>query len=241
MFAREVLPLHTAPISVPKTPASKSCACLTSKLIQTKALQVLHSGHLRKTGGGPPSSLRAKSRRAGISSLFAFNLHCRFSFFSITCARDIRRRMSPLSLSKGSSLSPTLFLPPSGHTNASDGPRLSLRNLFFAFLLSALCVSAVSPSSLHSPPHPSARLRRRPLQKRRRRAKLLYLIYLLYFYFLYFRGHTYVSAAGGRSVLQRCFSLRGAAARMAASNGWAWSKGRERRKRSARRAWAYFS
>jgi hypothetical protein len=55
------------------------------------------------------------------------------------------------------------------------------------------------------------------------------------------RGHTNVTAAGGRSVLQRCFSLRGAAASIAASNGWAWSKARERRKRSARRAWAYFS
>ena len=58
---------------------------------------------------------------------------------------------------------------------------------------------------------------------------------------IHFRGHTNVTAAGGRSVLQRCFSLRGAAASIAASNGCAWSKGRERRKRSARRAWAYFS
>jgi hypothetical protein len=58
---------------------------------------------------------------------------------------------------------------------------------------------------------------------------------------IHFRGQTNVTAAGGRSVLQRCFSLRGAAASISASNGWAWSKGRERRKRSARRAWAYFS
>ena len=58
---------------------------------------------------------------------------------------------------------------------------------------------------------------------------------------IHFRGHKNVTAAGGRSVLQRCFSLRGAAASSAASNGWAWSKGREMRKRSARRAWAYFS
>ena len=57
----------------------------------------------------------------------------------------------------------------------------------------------------------------------------------------HFRGHTNVTAAGGRSVLQRYFSLRGAAASIAASNGCAWSNGRERRKRSARRAWAYFS
>ena len=51
MFAREFLSLHTARLSVPKTLASKSCVPLTSKLIQTKALQVLYSGHLRKTGG----------------------------------------------------------------------------------------------------------------------------------------------------------------------------------------------
>src|SRR5437899_2992845 len=57
----------------------------------------------------------------------------------------------------------------------------------------------------------------------------------------YVRGQTNVSAAGGRSVLQRCFNLRGAAASIAASNDRAWSKGRERRKRSARREWAYFS
>ncbi len=57
----------------------------------------------------------------------------------------------------------------------------------------------------------------------------------------HFRGQTNVSAAGGRRVLQRCFSLRGAAASIAGSNCWAWSKGREMRKRSARRAWAYFS
>src|ERR1700739_913014 len=54
-------------------------------------------------------------------------------------------------------------------------------------------------------------------------------------------GQTNVNAAGGRNVLQRYFSLREAAARMAESRGWAWSKGSERRKRSARRAWLYLS
>src|SRR5579859_4521761 len=49
-------------------------------------------------------------------------------------------------------------------------------------------------------------------------------------------GHTNVTTAGGRNVLQRCSSLRGAAASIAASNCWAWSNGREMRKRSARRA-----
>src|SRR5258705_12150199 len=51
MRARGVLSLHTAPLSVPKTPASNSRVSITSKLIETKRLQVLHSGHLRKTGG----------------------------------------------------------------------------------------------------------------------------------------------------------------------------------------------
>src|SRR5882724_11753982 len=51
MFARGVLSLHTAPLSVPKTLATNSRISITSKLIQTKALQVLYSGHLRKTGG----------------------------------------------------------------------------------------------------------------------------------------------------------------------------------------------
>jgi hypothetical protein len=41
--------------------------------------------------------------------------------------------------------------PDSRRTSASGSPRLSLRNLFSAFRLSALCVSAVSPSSLYSP------------------------------------------------------------------------------------------
>jgi len=70
MFARGVLSLHIVQLSVPKTPASNSRVSITSKLIETKRLQVLHSGHLRKTGGGGsyqlckayparPSTLRA--------------------------------------------------------------------------------------------------------------------------------------------------------------------------------------
>src|SRR5260370_14405523 len=51
MFARGVLSLHTAHLPVPKTLTSKSRVSITSKLIQTKGLQVLHFGHLRKTGG----------------------------------------------------------------------------------------------------------------------------------------------------------------------------------------------
>jgi hypothetical protein len=212
MFARGVLSPHTAQLPVPKTLATNSRISITSKLIQTKRLQVLYSGHLRKTGGRgsyqlcheisgwllplPSANLsalrasalaflfscpelsavgcwlatvsfrnpfvspayaktggstRRKCRRADIFSLFSPNPHSRISFLSIACARDIRRRMSPLSLSKGSSLPPTLLLPHSRDTNASNGPCLSLRNLFSAFRLSVLCVSAVSPSSLYSP------------------------------------------------------------------------------------------
>ena len=50
-FARGLVSLHTVHLSVPKTIASKSCVSITSKLIQTKGLQVLYFGHLRKTGG----------------------------------------------------------------------------------------------------------------------------------------------------------------------------------------------
>jgi hypothetical protein len=51
MFARGVISLHTAHLSVPKTLASKSRVSITSKLIEIKGLQVLYFGHLRKTGG----------------------------------------------------------------------------------------------------------------------------------------------------------------------------------------------
>jgi hypothetical protein len=50
-FARGVLSLRTTPFSVTKTPPSNSRVSISSKLIQTKALQVLYSGHLRKIGG----------------------------------------------------------------------------------------------------------------------------------------------------------------------------------------------
>ena len=137
-------------------------------------------------------------------------------FFSITCALfHFPDHTYPLSLQHlPHSLPKNRGVPHPGHTNASKGPPLSLRNIFSAFRLSVLCVSAVSPSSLYSP--------------------LLPLTY-------HFRGHTNVRAAGGRSVLQRYFSFRGAAASIASSNSCACSKGRETRKRSARRAWAYFS
>jgi len=51
MFARGVVSLCTTHLPVPKILAPKSRVSTTSKLIETKAVQVLHSGHLRKTGG----------------------------------------------------------------------------------------------------------------------------------------------------------------------------------------------
>jgi hypothetical protein len=58
-FARGWACLHTAcpersrraRLPVPKIPAAKPCVSISSKLIEIKGLQVLHSGHLRKTGG----------------------------------------------------------------------------------------------------------------------------------------------------------------------------------------------
>src|SRR5258707_1608825 len=93
MFARGVLSLHTAPPSVPKTPASKSCVPITSKLIENNPLQVLHSGHLRKTGGrgsyplcqqefGSPSFPRSFPPISTLASLF-FN-HLRTLSFSVS-------------------------------------------------------------------------------------------------------------------------------------------------------------
>jgi hypothetical protein len=58
---------------------------------------------------------------------------------------------------------------------------------------------------------------------------------------IYFLGQRKVIVDGGRRVERRDLSLRGATARMAARRCWAWSKGREMRKRSALRAWSNFS
>jgi hypothetical protein len=129
-----------------------------------------------------------------LSALFPFN-YLRTLSFSVSYLSAVLPTPSALFYQKPGCT-------PSGHTNASDGPRLSLRNLF-----SLLATHHFLPLPITN----------------------------------HFRGHTNVNEAGGRRVLQRYFSLRGAAARSAASNGWAWSKGREMRKRSARRAWAYFS
>src|SRR6266702_8851385 len=51
MFARGAVYLHAAHLPVPKTLAAKSSVSTSSKLIETKGLQLQHFGHLRKTGG----------------------------------------------------------------------------------------------------------------------------------------------------------------------------------------------
>ena len=59
MIARGWACLHTtcpergrrAHLPVPKTPTAKPCVSISSKLIENTRLQVLYSGHLRKTGG----------------------------------------------------------------------------------------------------------------------------------------------------------------------------------------------
>ncbi len=50
-FARGVVYLHAAHLPVPKSLSAKSRVSITSKLIESKRLQVLYFGHLRKTGG----------------------------------------------------------------------------------------------------------------------------------------------------------------------------------------------
>src|SRR5258707_4125542 len=91
--ARGVLPFQTVQLLVPKTPTSKSRVSITSKLIENKPLQVLHSGHLRKTGGwgsyplcqqefGSPSFPRSFPPISTLASFF-FN-HLRTLSFSVS-------------------------------------------------------------------------------------------------------------------------------------------------------------
>src|SRR5258708_31237100 len=51
MFARGWACLHMAHLPVPKSLAAKPCVSTSSKVIENTRLQVLYSGHLRKTGG----------------------------------------------------------------------------------------------------------------------------------------------------------------------------------------------
>src|SRR6266436_585945 len=152
MRARGVLPLQTVQLLVPKTLATNSRVSITSKLIENKPLQVLHSGHLRKTGGrgsyqfcqqafGSPSFPRSFPPISTLASLF-FN-HLRTLSFSVS-------HLSPIPPAPSALFAKNQGVPHSGHINAPDDPRLPLRNLFSGLRLSELCVSAVSPSSLCS-------------------------------------------------------------------------------------------
>ena len=78
MFARGWAYLYTAPPPVPKNPAAKPCVSITSKLIQTKGLQVLYFGHLRKTGGRGelPAGTRCYGK-SGTGGMFSSNLTSR--------------------------------------------------------------------------------------------------------------------------------------------------------------------
>src|ERR1700676_4407784 len=80
----KAISIHTAPFSVPKTPAAKSCASITSKLIETKALQVLYSGHLRKTGG------RGSDQFANGYPARPFQMHSGRQFFSASRALNLK-------------------------------------------------------------------------------------------------------------------------------------------------------
>src|SRR6266481_4518886 len=51
MLARGLFSLHTLPLLGRKSSLVKSRVSITSKLIESKRLQVLYFGHLRKTGG----------------------------------------------------------------------------------------------------------------------------------------------------------------------------------------------
>ena len=69
--------VHAAHLPAPKSLVAKSCASTSSKLIETKGLQLHYFGHLRKTGGRGsyrlvhtpdlpvPKSLSAKSNYSG--------------------------------------------------------------------------------------------------------------------------------------------------------------------------------
>src|SRR5882724_8711132 len=220
MFARGVLSLHTAPLSVPKTLATNSRISITSKLIQTKALQVLYSGHLRKTGGRGSYRLVHITHLGLQKGLAAKSCYSRtyVTYRGWGCTGLLVRPLPQLScfpyLRKNGGIHPTQKCrradirslatpnPDPRRTNASAVPRLSLRNIFSAFRLSALCVSAVSLSSLFSTlATPVSAVASAKAD--------------------HFRGQTKVSAAGGRRVLHRCFSLRGAAASIPASNSCA--------------------
>jgi hypothetical protein len=103
MFARGMVSLHTTHLPVQKTLAPKPRVSITSKLIETKALQVLYFDHLRKTGGrgsGPTNSTRASSAGFSLCS-FSFQALAHSFIFRITPIRCIFRNMCTLSQKTG--------------------------------------------------------------------------------------------------------------------------------------------
>ncbi len=222
MFARGVLSLHTAPPSVTKTPASKSCVSATSKLIQIKALQVLYSGHLRKTGGRGSYRL-VNATHAVQKGLTAKSSHSRtghptkdvhpepaegiFSDSSVLLTNSPNFNYSRTYVTRGGR---GVYRSP-GQTNCHEAKSGQAKpRAYKGGPCGPLVASLSSPVAGHWSLSTIPRTNKRHRRRRPQRAP---------------------------AILQ----FSGAAARIVASNGWAWSKGRERRKRSARRAWEYFS
>ena len=186
----------------------------------TIPLQVLYSGHLRKTGGRGSYRLvhaahlgieRGLGAKSCYSRTYATPGGREYTgpqvrpLPQLFCFPYLRKNggIHPLQKCRRADIrSLSTPNPDSRRTNASADPRLSLRNIFSAFRLSVLCVSAVSLSSLFSTlATPVSAVASAKAD--------------------HFRGQTKVSAAGGRRVLHRCFSLRGAAASIPASNSCA--------------------
>src|ERR1700675_1007690 len=124
MFARRLVSLHAAQLPVQKTLATNSRVSISSKRIETKGLQLLHSGHLRKTGGYPLFALCEISARrhflalclqSPLSLLFFFN-HLRTLSFSVSHLSPIppapsalfpKKRGYPLWSNQSHSLAPS--------------------------------------------------------------------------------------------------------------------------------------
>src|SRR6202030_3418298 len=121
------------------TPGGRGCTGLLVRPLP----QLLCFPCLRKKGRCTPAKMSARRHllslfsQSPLSTLLRFN-YLRTLSFSVSHVSFIPPTPSALLHQKPGGT------PHSGHTNASDGPCLSLRNLFPAFRLSVLCVSAVS-------------------------------------------------------------------------------------------------
>src|SRR6267378_8333405 len=174
MFAREFLSSHRATLSASRKDSANSNYSRTyttpggwghTGLQVRPSPQLLCFPYVHKNSGvggmskqssflpsrlfRPPAKMSARRHfpslfsQSPLSALFPFN-YLRTLSFSVSYLSAVLPTPSALFYQKPGCT-------PSGHTNASDGSRLSLRNLFSAFRLSVLCFSAVSPSSLSSP------------------------------------------------------------------------------------------